>query len=56
MDRTEAIERGRRLLAIASEMDSIVREIGPKWIRLAHLREEARVIRGELSEHERAGE
>lgn len=34
-------ERTERLRVIATEMDSIVREVGPKWIRLAHLRKEA---------------
>jgi hypothetical protein len=37
-------ERADRLRVIAIEMDSIVRDIGPKWIRLAHLRKEAHQI------------
>ena len=37
-------ERAERLQVIAVEMDAIVREIGPKWIRLAHLRKEAQQI------------
>jgi hypothetical protein len=41
-------ERSDRLRVIAVEMDSIVREIGPKWIRLAHLRKEAQQIMDEL--------
>lgn len=41
-------ERAERLKKIAVEMDTIVREIGPKWIRLAHLRTEAKVIIEEL--------
>lgn len=41
-------ERSQRLRTIAVEMDSIVREIGPKWIRLAHLRKEAHEIIAEL--------
>jgi hypothetical protein len=48
MDRTEAAQRAERLRAVAVEMDAIVRDIGPKWIRLAHLRNEARFIREEL--------
>jgi len=49
MDQTEANSRAERLRVIAVEMDRIVREIGPKWIRLAHLRSEARAICEELS-------
>lgn len=41
-------ERAERLKVIAVEMDSLVREIGPKWIRLAHLRKEAEGIIKEL--------
>lgn len=37
-------ERTERLRVIAIEMDSIARDIGPKWIRLAHLRREAQQI------------
>ncbi len=37
-------ERAERLRVIAIEMDSLVRELGPKWIRLAHLRKEAHQI------------
>ena len=48
MDRTELIQRRSRMQTIAKEMDQIVREIGPKWIRLAHLRTEAREIMAEL--------
>ena len=44
----EVEERAERLKAIAIEMDSIVREIGPKWIRLAHLRKESQMILEEL--------
>ena len=43
-------ERNERLRVIAVEMDSIVREIGPKWIRLAHLRNESRQIIEELKD------
>lgn len=50
MEPREARERADRLRAIATEMDVIVREIGPKMIRLAHLREEARGIMGELGD------
>lgn len=42
-------ERGERLRVIAIEMDRIVREIGPKWIRLAHLRNESKAIIEELT-------
>jgi hypothetical protein len=41
-------ERAERLKTIAVEMDQLVREIGPKWIRLAHLRAESRAIIEEL--------
>lgn len=37
-------ERAQRLRTIAVEMDALVRELGPKWIRLAHLRKEAHDI------------
>ena len=37
-------ERAERLRVIAIEMDALVRELGPKWIRLAHLRKEAHQI------------
>ncbi len=43
-------ERAERLRVIAIEMDSIVRDIGPKWIRLAHLRKEAYAIIAEQGE------
>lgn len=55
MDPTEAAQRAERLRAIAIEMDRIVREIGPGWIRLGHLREEARVIQKELRDHAGTG-
>lgn len=55
MDQTEITQRADRLRSIAIEMDRIVREIGPSWIRLAHLREEARVIQGQLREHAGTG-
>lgn len=45
---TEVIARVDRLQKVAVEMDSIVRDVGPKLIRLAHLRDEARQIREEL--------
>ena len=48
MDQIEVEHRAARLRTIAVEMDRIVREIGPKWIRLAHLRSEARLINEEL--------
>ncbi len=41
-------ERAERLRVIAVEMDTLVREIGPKWIRLAHLRKEAQQIIADL--------
>lgn len=37
-------ERTQRLRTIAVEIDSLIRELGPKWIRLAHLRNEAHDI------------
>lgn len=42
-------ERAARLKTVATEMDAILREIGPKWIRLAHLRKEMVQIMEELS-------
>ena len=48
IDESEARERSERLRVIAVEMDQIVREIAPKWIRLAHLRKESRQIIEEL--------
>lgn len=42
-------ERADRLKVIMIEMDAIVREIGPKWIRLAHLRRESQMIIQELT-------
>lgn len=48
MDPTERLAFSERLRVIAVEMDRIVQEIGPKWIRLAHLREEARMISTQL--------
>lgn len=56
MDQTEVGQRAERLRTIAVEMDRIVRDIGPAWIRLAHLREEARAIQDELREHVRVGD
>lgn len=50
MDPTDLTQRAARLRTIAVEMDQIVREIGPKWVRLAHLRKEARMIFAELGE------
>lgn len=52
MDQTERRELVDRLKKVAVEMDLIVREIGPRWIRLAHLRNEARVITGLLGDEE----
>lgn len=49
-------ERTARLRVIAVEMDGIVRELGPKWIRLAHLRQESQAIIKELQDVEPAGE
>ena len=43
------IYRGERLKKIADEIDAIIRDIGPKWIKLAHLRKEAGCIIEELS-------
>lgn len=44
MDQTERQQMVDRLQKVAVEMDAIVRQIGPAWIRLAHLRKEARMI------------
>lgn len=41
-------ERADRLRTIAVEMDALVRDLGPKWIKLAHLRKEAHQIIAEL--------
>jgi hypothetical protein len=41
-------ERAARLRTIAVEMDALVRELGPKWLRLAHLRREAQQIIEEM--------
>lgn len=43
-------ERAERLKVIGAEMDQLVRELGPKWIRLAHLRAEAQQIIKELQD------
>lgn len=48
-------ERGERLRKIFLEMDQIVRDIGPKWIKLAHLRKEAAQIIGESDVGEQKG-
>lgn len=56
MDPTEVAQRAERLRTIALEMDRIVRQIGPSWIRLAHLREEARAIQKELEGHAESGD
>jgi hypothetical protein len=44
MDQIDRQQLVMRLQKIAGEMDAIVRDIGPKWIKLAHLRTEARSI------------
>lgn len=49
-------ERTERLKTIAIEMDKIVRDIGPKWIKLAHLRNESRQIIEELKGAQEQGE
>lgn len=48
MEPTEISERVDRLRVVAVEMDGIVRDIGPKLIRLAYLRDEVRQIREEI--------
>lgn len=48
MGSTDIAERLERLHTVAVEMDGIVRDVGPKLIRLAHLRNEARQIREEM--------
>jgi hypothetical protein len=45
---TDVSDRLERLRTVAIEMDGIVRDVGPKLIRLAHLRNEARQIREEI--------
>ncbi len=49
-------ERMERLKVVAIEIDGLVRELGPKWIRLAHLRTEAQAILKELEARERPGQ
>jgi len=49
MDDPRTRERGERLQKLAEEADSILRKVGPDLIRLAHVREEARLIMEELS-------
>lgn len=49
-------ERAERLRVIAIEMDSIAKDIGPKWIRLAHLRQEAQQIIAAVESKEGADE
>ncbi len=44
-------ERAERLKLIVIQMDEIVREIGPKWIKLSYLREESKQIMAELSQN-----
>ena len=46
-------ERTERLRVIALEIDSIVKEISPKCIRLTHLRKEAEQIITELNQDEK---
>lgn len=53
MDETD--ERAQRLKKLASEIDAIVNEIGPKWIKLAHLRAEVSSILEEISKNEKSG-
>ena len=43
-------ERAQRLQKIALEMSEITKEIGPRLIRLAHLRQEAQHIIGEAQD------
>ena len=45
-------ERIARLEKIMQEMGMITKEIGPKLIRLSHLRKEAKEIISELSKEE----
>ena len=47
---TERDERLERLKTLAIDMNALVMELGPKWIRLAHLRQEAQAIIKELGE------
>ena len=54
MGPTEIGERVERLRTVAIEMDSIMRDVAPKLIRLSHLRNEARQIREELNAGQRS--
>lgn len=49
------LERAERLKVIAAEMDALIKELGPKWIRLAHLRSESRAIIEELQRNAGSG-
>ena len=49
MTEDERQERADRLRVIALEMDALVRDLGPKWIRLGHLRNESQGILLQLS-------
>jgi hypothetical protein len=48
-------EREERLRVVMIQMDQIVREIGPKWIKLSHLREESQKIIEELQKNVEKG-
>lgn len=41
-------ERSARLKVVIGEIDAIMREIGPKMVRMSHLRKEVRSIVEEL--------
>lgn len=45
-------ELAERLRIIAVEMDTMMRDIGPKWIKLGHLSKEAKSIIAELEVNE----
>ena len=48
-------ERTQRLKVITAEMESIMKDVGPKCIRLAHLRKEASEIIAGLDKEKSEG-
>lgn len=49
---SDQAERTARLKTVLAEIDSLMRDVGPKWIRLAHLNNEAKLIAEELKREE----
>lgn len=47
-------ERSARLTSVASEMDRIIKDVGPKLIKLSHLRAESKSIIEEIKELEKS--